>query len=185
MSVKMTMRIRVSEELKTLAQRYPKYAQAVLNRTANEGKTLVAKELSRQRNVQESFIKKYITVVRSTGQSLVAFIRFSERRFNPVWFLRIKEPTVYRERVELQVKRGASRTIGGGYFVNIGNKSQRMFIRRQAVKGDRQKLPLLPFIEAKEIFDMAAIRATLTRYVNQRLTTELPRVIKSLYRAGK
>ena len=54
---------------------------------------MVAKELPKEYNVSAKMIKSRISVIKSTRQSLVAIVRFSQKRFAPILFANPQFPT--------------------------------------------------------------------------------------------
>ncbi len=180
----MSIEIKIDDETKDLARQFPAAAQAVLNRTAASAKTLVAKELPKEYNVSAKMIKSRISVIKSTRQSLVAIVRFSQKRFAPILFANPQFPTTRRQAVLLEIKRGQKEMVDRKWFVQRGRKTGNLNVFTQEGK-DRTNLTLMKWLTADKIFDMSKINPMITRFVETKLSAELPRVIESLYRAGR
>jgi hypothetical protein len=182
--MKISMDIRIDDDLKKLAQQFPKAGQAVLNRTAVAARTIVAKEIPKEYKVKSSDIRSRISIVRSTGQRLIATIRFSQRRFNPMMFASPNYPTTRQQAVFLEVKKGSKEAVGNKWFIQKGVKSGKLNIFTQEGK-DRAKLTLMKWLTADKIFDMTKINPLIQRFAEQNIAKELPRVIEAFYKAGK
>ncbi len=87
MSLQFGLKVRISDDLKNLAQKFPAAGQAVLNRAADKAEKLVVKQISAEYNVPAAVINKRIILKKSTQQSLVAVLKFSQKGFNPYYFL--------------------------------------------------------------------------------------------------
>lgn len=184
MSLKFGVQIRMSDDLKDLAKQFPKAAQAVLNRGTMQAQKIVAKEVSQENNIGEKYIRKRIVIKKSTMQSLVAILRFSQRGFNPYLFLKSKEPTTRREPVLLEVKRGSTTFVGNKFFTNIGRKSGLLKVMRQPGES-RDQLTQMPYLKANQIFNMTKIETTVREFVVPYMTKELPRVIEAWFKSGR
>jgi len=182
--MKLSLQIRIDDELKNLAQQFPKAGQAVLNRTAREAATLVSKEIPKVYNVKQSDVKKRIAVIGAKAGSLVAILKFSQKGFNPLMFATPKSPTTRRQQVFLEVRKGNKSAIGNKWFIQRGRGSGKLGLFTQ--QGDkREELTRHGFLKAGEIFNMPSINQLIQRFAENRIATELPRVIKTFYRQGK
>jgi len=184
MSLQFGLKVRMSDDLKNLAQKFPAAGQAVLNRAAGKAEKLVVKQISTEYNVPAAVIDKRIILKKSTQQSLVAVLKFSQKGFNPYYFLKSQEPTTRREPVELEIKRGSTTFAGPKFFTNIGRKSGKLRVMQQPGE-DRSKLALMKYLKASEIFDFTKINPMIEQFATEYMKKELPRVIKAFFKSGR
>jgi hypothetical protein len=182
--MKLSLTINIDDDLKNLAQQFPKAGQAVLNRTAVYAKTVVSRELPKEYNLRKTDIGSRIKIIRSTNQSLSATLRFSQRRFNPMMFASPNQPTTKRQAVFLEIKRGNKEAVGAKWFIQRGKKSGKLNIFTQE-GGNREQLTLMKWLTADNIFDMGMINPLIERLARQKIEKDLQRVIEAFYKAGK
>jgi hypothetical protein len=115
---------------------------------------------------------------------LVATIRFSQRRFNPMMFASPNFPTTRKQSVFLEIKKGNKEAVGNKWFIQKGKKSGKLNIFTQEGK-DREQLTLMKWLTADKIFDMGKINPLIQRFAENNIAKELPRLIKAFYKAGK
>ena len=185
MSLKYGIAVRFDNDVKDLAKQFPKAGAAVLNRAVAESQKLVVDKLFADYNLPKNVIKKRTYVVKANSNNLWATIKFSQRGINPFYFLKSKEPTVRREPILLEIKRGSTMYPGNKFFANIGKKSGLLKVMRQEDPEDREKLTPMKFIKGSQVFKSDEIIPLIRNYVEPYLRKELPRVIEAWFKMGK
>lgn len=196
---------RLPPDLETLAQRFPKAANAVLNRTGNEARTRLGEYATEHFNIDGADIKKRISVVQSTWNSLTFYIRIKGRKIPMIDFLSgPKKATAQRgispsmqQAPVVEIIRGKRTTLldspfpgqqkGGKAFV-MKSKKQGFQIRRRSGEFDsknKEHTTLWRYIHPIIIFKNPRVWDRTVAYVEQRLLKELPRVAKVFIETGK
>jgi hypothetical protein len=191
--------------LKQLADRFPKAANAVLNRTGTETRTKMAEYVAQVYNVDESKIKKRITVRQSTWTSLTFRILVQGRKFPVIDFLVGGKVITAQKGVRpinqkapiVEILRGKKTALlespfpgqqkGGKAFV-MKSKTQGFQIRRRSgefMENGKEHSTLWRYIRPIIFFKNPKVWSNTTKYVEERLLKELPRVIKVFIETGR
>ena len=202
---KLEFRYTLPDGLKELSDRFPKAANAVLNRTGTEARTRMGEYVAEVYNVQESDIKKRISVKQSTWSTLTFYIFIKGRKFPVIDFLvgskRITAQKGVNPRNQpapiVEILRGKKTALlespfrgqekGGKAFV-MKSKTQGFQIRRRSGEFNEKKTEhttLWRYIRPIIFFKNPKVWGKTVSFVEARLLKELPRVIKVFIETGR
>lgn len=192
--------------LTELAERFPKAANAVLNRTASAARTEWADIISDEFNVAPARLKQRIRIIQSNWQSLSAAIRVNGRKFPIIDFVvNGKRPTAQKgvhptaqRPVVVEIIRGKRTTLnespfpntfgGGKAFIMRGEKRDLQVRRRSGVfntSTHREHTTLWRYIHPIIFFKNRSVWDRVSEFIEGRLLKELPRVIKAFVESGR
>ncbi len=185
MSLKYGITVRFDDDVKKLAQQFPRAAVAVLNRGVQSSQKVVTDKLASEYNLTKKTIRSRIYVRKANIKSLWATIRFSQKGINPFLFLKSKKPTVHREPVILEIKKGTSTYVGNKFFTNIGRQTGLLRVMTQPAGNPRSQLALMRYIKGDAVFKTTEIVPTIKNFVEPYLARELPRVVEVWFKTGR
>lgn len=187
--------------IKQLSERFPKAANAVLNRTGAEARTKWGEEITSVFNVAPARVKERISVVQSTWATLRFVVKVKGRKFPIMDFVVSGKRQTARKGVRpedqqpvvVEIIRGKRTTLGeapwpgqegGGKAFIAKGSSQGLQIRRRETS---QRLPitLWRYIHPVIFFKNQKVYNNVTAFITERLMKELPRVIKVFVETGR
>jgi len=188
------------KELSSLAERFPKAANAVLNRTGMEARTKLGVNASDHFNVPAARIKERITVVQSTWNTLRFLIKIKGKKFPLINFVVNGKQNTAKKGVSpqnqrpviVEIVRGKRTTLaespfqsaaGGKAFIAKGSVRRRT--GNFAVSNHREDITLWRYIHPIIFFKNPAVWNKTVEFIEERLLKELPRVVKVFIETGK
>lgn len=184
-----------------LAERFPKAANAVLNRTGKETKTQWAGFITQHFNVKSARVKERISMIQSTWTTLSVVIKVQSKKFPMMDFVVSgKRATARRgtrpedqQPVAVEIIRGKRTTLneapfpgqqgGGKAFIAKGGAQGFQVRRRETEK--RLPITLWRYIHPVVFFKNEQVWKSVVEFSRDRLMKEMPRVIKAWVEQGK
>lgn len=198
---KMTFRYDLPPGLTELSERFPKAANAVLNRTGAETKTRWAEFITQTFNVKSSQVKERVSMIQSTWTTLSVKINVRSRKFPMIDFVVSgKRPTARKgvrpgdqQPVVVEIIRGKRTTLneapwpgqqgGGKAFLSRGQNGGMQVRRRETKK--QTPITMWRYIHPVIFFKNEQVWNRVVAFAQERLLKELPRVIKAWVEQGK
>jgi hypothetical protein len=191
--------------LTELSERFPKAANAVLNRTGAEARTKWAQFIAEEFNVSPARLKERISVVKSSWQTLVFMVKVRGKKFPIIDFVvNGKRPTARKgvhptaqRPVVVEIVKGKRTTLnespfsgatGGGkaFIMQSNNKLQ---VRRRTgmfnIQSHKENTTLWRYIHPIIFFKNKNVWERVSEFTQERLIKELPRVIKAFVESGR
>lgn len=198
---KMIFKYDLPPGLTELSERFPKAANAVLNRTGKDTSNEWAEIITRRFNVARARVKERVTMVQSTWTTLSVVIKVKSRKFPTLDFVVSgKRPTASKgvrpedqSPVVVEIIRGKRTTLaeapwpgqeGGGKAFIMRSKSGKLQVRRRETQA-RVPTTLWRYIHPAVFFKNEGVYEEVVRFTQERLIKELPRVIKAWVEQGK
>lgn len=201
MSLDFKVQINIPDDIKNLAQQFPKVGAAVLNRLAKESVTVIVKETAAKFNVKPSMIRDRLKIVRATASSLRAVLNIGRKKFRMLDFVVSgKIPTARKgvspkeqQAVVVEIIKGKRTTLlespfaggssGGKAFISRG-KSGNLEVRRRTTS-TQYPITLWKYVSAGVIINIKKLTPVVQELINKKLPQELPRTIEGWYKAGR
>jgi len=177
------MTVTFPRDFRSAAEMFPRVSAAVLNRTAQESRTLVKNYVTQNYNIKPSEITS-VAIKKANKNNLVAVIAFSKKLIPPILFATFKKPTTRREPVILEIKKGVKRLVDTKWFIQRGRKSGKVNIFTQE-GDDRTHLTMMKFFRISGLLQSKALLTTWDKFAKRRIETELPRVLKAFREIGR
>lgn len=182
MATELKLTVKLPADFKQAANMFPKAGSAVLNRTAQGAVTLLAREIPKQWNIRSSDVRSKITLRRASVNNLRAVIEINSKNFSLSRFMKNKAATTRRQPVVVEVKKGKRTTLTNRTFVNT--------VRGNLAVLQRSGEERLPFkyrqsVSAWLIFSSKEMKEKLSKFVDETIRKELPRVIEVFRKTGR
>lgn len=176
------IKVTLPKEIREAANRFPKAASAVLNRTATECRTFISREVPKEWNVKTSEVRENIKVQKASSNNLTAKLIITSKNFPVIRFVKNPKPTIRREPVIVEVKRGKRTELRTRTFIQEVKGKLGVF---QRVGEQREPFKYRKYISAGLIFNSQNLRNALKIFAEEKIKTNLPKTIKAFLELGR